>query len=168
MDKVFDDLPTSEELRRGHDITPKVHTVVGDLSVILTEACEELVTGSRYETQKLTHYNAYERFGTASLAQCAIPLGTALAHLSHVVDRLGFLHENIRHSSTGRTAPPDDVRMVIQAYLDLVGTDLRMAAQQLRGKSTEISRMIATRSAVATNMHTAVPPTSALPTGRTR
>lgn len=98
VDKISNDLPKAEELRRGADITPDIHTMVGDLGVILTEVCEELATSSRYETQKLTHYTEYERFGTASLAQCAIPIGTALAHLSHVVDRLGFLHASIRHS----------------------------------------------------------------------
>ncbi|MER6516650.1 hypothetical protein ABT246_07235 [Streptomyces sp. NPDC001553] len=168
VDKISNDLPKAEELRRGADITPDIHTMVGDLGVILTEVCEELATTSRYETQKLTHYTDYERFGTASLAQCAIPIGTALAHWSHVVDRLGFLHASIRHSSTERTPPPDDVRVAIQAYLDLVGTDLGMAVQQLRGKATEINRMITTRGALAANTHTVTPPTTALPPGRTR
>ncbi|MCY0940236.1 MULTISPECIES: hypothetical protein [Streptomyces] len=170
MDRVFDDVPKAEELRRGDDVTPDLHTVVGDIGVILAEICEELTTSSRHEFENLTGYSHAERFGTAALAQCAPPLGTALAHLSQVVDRLGFLHENIRHSSTERTPPPGDVRVVIQDHLDQASTALRTAAQQLRGKATEITRVFPTRTAamLARYAPAAVPP-AVIPTpGRNR
>ncbi|MFF5491341.1 hypothetical protein [Streptomyces virginiae] len=160
LDRVFDDVPQAEHLRRGDDITPDIHTVVGDIGVILTEICEELATSNRHESENLTGYSHAERFGTAALAQCATPLGTALAHLSQVVDRLGFLHENIRHSSTGRTPPPSDVRLVIQEHLDQASTALRTAAQQLRGKATELTRVFPARTAamLARTSPVAVPP----------
>ncbi|MEV6730715.1 hypothetical protein [Streptomyces sp. NPDC051364] len=170
MDRVFDDLPRAEELRRGDDITPDIHNVVGDITVILNEVCEELASGNRHEAESLTGYSHPERFGTASLAQCAPPLGTALVHLSQVVDRLGFLHENIRHSSTGRTPPPGDIRIVIQEHLDQASTSLRAAAQQLRAKATEITRVFPAHTDAILAHYTYNPvPAAVTPTpGRTR
>lgn len=169
VDRVFDGLPKAEELRRGDDISPAIHNMVSDIGVILTEVCEELATGNRHEAENLTGYGHPERFGTASLAQCAPPLGTALAHLSQVVDRLGFLHENVRHSSTGRTPPPGDTGLVIQEHLDQASTFLRTAAQQLRGKASEITRIAHRRAARARYTTSTVPHSAALSrSGRTQ
>lgn len=144
--------------------------MVGDIGVILAEICEELTTSNRHESENLTGYSRAERFGTAALAHCAPPLGTALAHLSHVVDLLGFLHETIRHFSTERTPPPGDVRVVIQDHLDKASTALRTTAQQLRGKATEITRVFPTQTAarLARYAPVTVPP-AVIPTpGRIR
>ncbi|MFJ5546703.1 hypothetical protein [Streptomyces sp. NPDC093225] len=144
--------------------------MVGDIGIILTDISEELATSNRHESESLAAYSHAERFGTAALAQCAIPLGTSLAHLSHVVDRLGFLHENLRHSSTMRTPPPTDVRLVIQEHLDQAGSALRDAAQQLRGKATELTRTFPARTAamLARGGHMPLPPASLPTSGRAR
>ncbi|MFJ6752183.1 hypothetical protein ACIQNI_28970 [Streptomyces sp. NPDC091266] len=157
LDRVFDDLPQAEHLRRGDDISPAIHTVVSDIGYILTELSEELATSNRHESEAPSGYSHAERSGTAALTQCAIPLGVALAHLGQMIDRLGFLHESIRHSSTGRTPAPDDVRLVLQEHLDHTGTALRAGAQQLRGKATQLSRPLSASTATTTPSHATSP-----------
>ncbi|BAU88019.1 hypothetical protein SLA_7153 [Streptomyces laurentii] len=162
LDRVFDDLPQAEHLRRGDDISPAIHSVVSDIGYILTEISEELTTSNRHDYEGWGHGPA-ERFGTAALTQCAPPLGTALAHLGRIVDRLGFLHENVRHSSTARTPTPGDVRLVLQEHLDHVGTALRTAAQQLRGTATQLSRTTSSHARATSARNTHAQPPSPIP-----
>ncbi|GGS92935.1 hypothetical protein GCM10010254_11070 [Streptomyces chromofuscus] len=171
LDRIFDDLPQAELLRRGDDISPLIHTVVSDLSYVLTEISEELATSNRHESEAPSAYSRAERSGTAALTQCAIPLGAALAHLGQVIDRLGFLHENTRQSATGpRTPAPGDMQLVLQGHLDQAGTTLRTAAQQLRSKATQLSRPHPARTATVPS-HTVsdtVSPSAAPKSGRAR
>ncbi|MFT9784674.1 hypothetical protein ACMZ5E_00335 [Streptomyces rhizosphaericola] len=139
IDRTLNDLPDAEHLRQGDDISPAIESMVGDIAHYLIEISEELAASSRHEAEIPSAYSHAERSGTAALTRCAAPLGTVLAHLGQVIERLGFLHENIRHSSTKRTPAPDDVRHVLQEHLDHTGTALRMAAQHLRGKAAQIS-----------------------------
>ncbi|MFD9817478.1 hypothetical protein [Streptomyces violascens] len=168
LDRAFDDLPHAEELRRGDDISPAVYTVVSDVGYVLTEISEELATSNRHESESPSAYGHAERSGTAALAQCAIPLGAALAHLGHAIDRLGFLHENLRHSSTSRTPAPRDIQLVLQEHLDEAGTNLRTAAQQLRSKATQLAHPPRSRAATVRGRSEPVPPAAAPHPGRTR
>ncbi|MGY4968344.1 hypothetical protein ACWGCC_03815 [Streptomyces nigrescens] len=149
VDGAFDELPQTEELRRGDDISPAIQTAVGGISHMLTEISEELVTSNRHESQARSSYSLAERSGTAALTKCAVPLGVSLAHLGQVISRLGFLHENIRHSSTERTPAPDDVQLVLQEHLDRARTGLLTAAHHLRVTATQLSRPHPTRTATA-------------------
>ncbi|MGW7303974.1 hypothetical protein ACWGI1_00160 [Streptomyces sp. NPDC054835] len=157
IDRTFNDLPQAEHLRRGDDISPAIESVVSDIAYYMIEISEELATSNRHESETSSPYGHAERSGTAVLALCAVPLGAALAHLGHVIDRLGFLHENIRHSSTGRTPAPDDVRRVLQEHLDHTGTALRAAAQHLRNKATRLSSQRSTGAATASPRPSAPP-----------
>ncbi|WP_435058187.1 hypothetical protein [Streptomyces sp. bgisy060] len=139
VDRTLNDLPEAEHLRRGDDISPAVESMVVDIAHYLIETSEELTTSNRHEAEIPSAHGHAERSGTAALTRCAVPLGTALAHLSQVIERLGFLHENIRHSSTQRTPAPDNVRRVLQEHLDHTGNALRTAAQHLRDHAAQLS-----------------------------
>ncbi|MEU7166620.1 hypothetical protein ACH4PU_33750 [Streptomyces sp. NPDC021100] len=171
LDRIFDDLPQAERVRRGDDISAAVHTVVTNTGHVLTEISEELATSSRHEAEAPSAYSHAERSGTAALTQCAVPLGTALAHLSQVIGHLGFLHENTRHSATGpRTPAPDDVQLSLQSHLDQAGSTLRTAAGQLRSNATQLSRPLAARALTAPShvVPTAVAPSAEQASRRSR
>ncbi|MFD7320603.1 hypothetical protein ACFV9D_05850 [Streptomyces sp. NPDC059875] len=147
LDRMTADVPTAEQLQRGDDISPAIRTMVSDAGCVLIEISEELATSYRHEIlHRLTHGPA-ERFGTAALAQCAVPLGTALSHLGHVVERLGFIHGHVLQPGTGARIPvPLDFRQPLQEDLDRIASLLRTAAQQLRTNAVELSRIRAARS----------------------
>ncbi|MFG2836442.1 hypothetical protein ACGFYE_15770 [Streptomyces zaomyceticus] len=162
VDRTLDDLPEAEHLRQGDDISPAIQSVVSDIAYYLIEISEELATSNRHEAEIPSAHGHAERSGTAALSRCAAPLGTALAHLGQVIERLGFLHENIRHSSTKRTPAPDDVRHVLQEHLDHTGTALGTAAQHLRDHAAQLSQApsVSTRTAPA---HPVAPPAATSP-----
>ncbi|OII69621.1 MULTISPECIES: hypothetical protein [unclassified Streptomyces] len=162
IDRTLNDLPEAEHLRRGDDISPAIQSMVGDIAHYVIEISEELETSNRHEAEIPSAHGHAERSGTAALTRCAAPLGTALAHLGQVIERLGFLHENIRHSSTKRTPTPDAVRHVLQEHLDHTGTALRTAAQHLRDHAAQISRARSV-STTTSPAHPVAPPAATNP-----
>ncbi|MFI8880276.1 hypothetical protein [Streptomyces sp. NPDC055243] len=61
LDRIFDDLPQAEDLRRGDDISPAIHTMVSDIGYVLTEISEELATSNRHESEAPSAYGHAER-----------------------------------------------------------------------------------------------------------
>ncbi|MFD6343421.1 hypothetical protein ACFWF9_01680 [Streptomyces roseolus] len=166
IDRTLNDLPDAEHLRQGDDISPAIESMVGDIAHYLIEISEELATSNRHEVEIPLAYGHAERFGTAALTRCAAPLGTALAHLGQVIERLGFLHENIRHSSTQRTPAPGNVRNILQEHLDHTGTALRTAAQHLRGYAAQLSQKPSVSTTTAPAHPVARPAATNPPRGR--
>ncbi|MEV5506573.1 hypothetical protein [Streptomyces orinoci] len=147
LDRMTADLPAAGQLQRGDDITPAIQKLIGDASCVLMEISEELTTSYRDEVLHRPSHGPVERFGTAALAQSAVPLGMALSHLGHVTERLGFLHGHLLQPAVGKRIPiPLDARQPLQERLDLVAPLLRTAAQQLRTNAAELSRIHAARS----------------------
>ncbi|MEU9280285.1 hypothetical protein [Streptomyces sp. NPDC048341] len=141
LDRITAQLPTTEQLRRGDDVTPAISTLVSDTGHILTEISEELATSYRHEVYDRPAHGPAERHGTAALTQCAVHLGAVLGHLGQVIERLGFLHQHILQPGSGPRIPaPPSTRDVLQNQLDQVAGLLRTGAQQLRTNSEDLSR----------------------------
>ncbi|MEU9189218.1 hypothetical protein AB0D14_32680 [Streptomyces sp. NPDC048484] len=142
LDRITAELPTAEQLRRGDDISPAIHTLVGDTGCILADISAELATSCRHEVYDRPAHGPAERHGTAALTQCAVHLGAVLGHLGQVIERLGFLHQHLLQPGSGPRIPtPAPERDTLHNHFGQVATLLRTGAQQLRTTSEELSRI---------------------------